>query len=149
MRKKGDDRLKWLKYYRDKSGLSMNKLAEMLGVQLNTIWRWENERASPSVEMAKTLAQIFGISESELLNGPDTQKWELRLVMRKAGDPQEGVIDMGKAKSNAALFIEDDTMAITLSAGYALWEDDGEFEELINQLRRKRAIGLKTRKEDW
>lgn len=141
--------MKWLKYYRDKSGLSMNKLAEILGVQLNTIWRWENERASPSVEMAKTLAQIFGITESELLNGPDKQNWELRLVMRKSGRPQEGVIDMTNPKSSAALFIEDDMMAITLSAGYPLWEDDSRFEELIEDIRRKRAIGLKTRKENW
>ena len=141
--------MKWLKYYREKSSLSMNKLSEMLGVQLNTIWRWENERASPSVEMAKELAKIFGITESELLNGPNMQNWELRLVMRKAGHPQEGVLDMTNNNSNAALYIEDDTMAITLSAGYALWEDDTKFEELIVQLRRKRAIGLKTRKEDW
>ena len=127
----------------------MNKLAEILGVQLNTIWRWENGRASPSVEMAKTLAQIFGITESELLNGPGKQNWELRLVMRKTGHPLEGVIDMAKDNSNAALYIEDDVMAITLSAEYALWEDDAKFEDFIEQLRRKRAAGLRMRKEEW
>ena len=141
--------MQWLKYYREKSGLSMSRLSEMIGVQLNTIWRWENEKASPSVEIAKTLAKIFGITESELLNGPIEKNWELRLVMRKAGDPQKGVMDMTTSESNAALYIEDNKMAVMLSADYTLWEDDAKFEELIEQLRRKRALGLKSRHEDW
>ena len=141
--------MKWLKYYREKAGLSLNKIAEQLGVQLNTVWRWEKGRATTSVEMAKALAQIFGITESELLNGPTTQEWELRLVMRREGDPQEGVMDMTTSGSNAALYMEDSKMAIMLSADYALWEDDVQFEELIEQLRRKRALGLKSRREGW
>ena len=141
--------MQWLKYYREKSGLSMSKLSEMIGVQLNTIWRWENEKASPSVEIAKTLAKIFGITESELLNGPAEASWELRLVMRKAGAPQEGVIDMTSTTSSATLNIGDTAMAITLSAPYALWEDEEQFEQLLEDLRRKRVAGLKTRREDW
>ena len=130
--------MQWLKYYREKSGLSMSRLSEM-----------ENEKASPSVEIAKTLAKIFGITESELLNGPIEKNWELRLVMRKAGDPQKGVMDMTTSESNAALYIEDNKMAVMLSADYTLWEDDAKFEELIEQLRRKRVLGLKSRHEDW
>ena len=61
----------------------MNKLSEMIGVQLNTVWRWESDRASPSVDMAKALSKILGISESELLNGPNSQTWELRMVVNK------------------------------------------------------------------
>ena len=56
---------------------------------------------------------------------------------------------MTTSKSSAVLNVSDDAMAITLSAGYELWEDDAKFEELIEDLRRKRTIGLKTRKEDW
>ena len=136
--------LKWLKYYREKTGLSMNKLSEMIGVQLNTIWRWENGKASPSVEIAKMLAKIFSITEGELLNGPASQNWELRLVVSK-----EGVIDMTGTTSTATLNIGDTAMGITLSAGYELWEDDAKFEELISQLRRKRQLGLRTRREGW
>ena len=72
--------MKWLKYYREKSGLSMQKLSEMLDVQLNTIWRWENGKASPSVDVATALAKIFGISESELLHGPSEGKVKITLV---------------------------------------------------------------------
>ncbi len=58
----------------------MKKLSELLGVKLNTIWRWEKERASPSVETAKNLAKILGITESELLNGPKDEKIRITLV---------------------------------------------------------------------
>lgn len=141
--------MKWLKYYRERMKLSQKSLAENVGVQENTVWRWENGKAIPSAEVVRQLAEIFNCSESELLNGPAEDKWELRVVIRKAGSPQKGVIDMTNPSSNAALYIDDDAMAITLTAGYALWEDDAEFEKLIEQLRRKRATGLKTRREDW
>ena len=140
--------MEWLKYYREKAGLSMNKLSEMIGVQLNTVWRWESERASPSVDMAKALSKILGISESELLNGPDSRTWELKLVVNK-GKKEGGILDMTGATSAATLEIGDFSMGITLSAPFALWEDDAKFEELVEQLRRKRRIGLKTRREDW
>lgn len=126
----------------------MNKLSEMIGVQLNTVWRWESERASPSVDMAKALSKILGISESELLNGPNSQTWELKLVVNK-GKKEGGILDMTGATSAATLEIGDFSMGITLSAPFALWEDDAKFEELVEQLRRKRRIGLKTRREDW
>ena len=141
--------MKWLKYYREKAKLSQRSLAENVGVQENTVWRWENEKAAPSADMVKQLAEFFNCSESELLNGPTQNSWELRLVMRKAEDPQKGVIDMTNPSSNAALYIEDNQMAITLSANYDLWADDEKFKYLIKQLRRKRAIGLRTRNEDW
>ena len=141
--------MKWLKYYREKAGLSLNKIAEQLGVQLNTVWRWENGRATTSVEMARALAQIFGISESELLNGPATQEWELRMVVSKTGDKEGGTVDMTGTGSTATLSIGDNAMAITLSADYTLWEDDAKFEALMEDLKRKRHLGLKTRKEGW
>ncbi|MBQ7733859.1 MAG: helix-turn-helix transcriptional regulator [Synergistaceae bacterium] len=139
--------MEWLKYYREQAGLSMQKLSELIGVKLNTIWRWETGKASPSVEIAKGLAKIFGITESELLHGPTLNNWELRLVVSKTNEG--GRVDMTSSKSSAVLNISDDAMAITLSAGYELWEDDSAFEELISQLRRKRSIGLKTRREEW
>lgn len=141
--------MKWLKYYREKSGLSMSKLSERLGVQLNTVWRWESGRASPSVEMARALAQIFDVTESELLNGPAMQEWELRMVVNKTGNKEGGTVDMTGITSTATLSIGDDAMAITLSADYELWEDDAKFDALMEDLRRKRQLGLKTRKEGW
>ena len=40
-------------------------------------------------------------------------------------------------------------MGLTLSASYDLWEDDAKFENLLEQIRHKRAVGLKIRREEW
>ena len=138
-----------IKQLRKKRGITQEELAEYLSVHENTIRLWEKGLREPRMSDIQKLCEIFNCTETELLNGPAEDKWELRLVIRKAGNPQKGVIDMTNPSSNAALYIEDDAMAITLTAGYALWEDDAEFEKLIEQLRRKRATGLKTRREDW
>ena len=135
---------RWLQEFRKKSNLTQPKLAKLAGISVITVKRWEKGIRTPRIEEIQKLCEVLGCSESDLLNGPAQDSWELKILMRK-----EGVIDMTEKKSSAVLNIGDDAMAITLSAGYELWEDDTKFEELIEQLRRKRAIGLKTRKEDW
>ena len=134
---------------RKRRGLNQFELSEAIEVSVDSVRRWESNKQFPRADELSRLASILGITVDELLNGSSEDRWELRVVMRKAGNPQKGVLDMTNPSSNAALYIEDDAMAITLTAGYDLWENDAEFEKLIEQLRRKRATGLKTRREDW
>lgn len=139
-----------LRELRKKAGMSQTDLANAIGVSLLTVFRWENAERQPRLDEIKGLASTFGLSESELLNGVSPNVWELRLVMNKTGETCEEVkVDMTSQTSSAVLNVSDDAMAITLSAGYQLWEDDRQFEELIEQLRKKRAAGLKMRREDW
>lgn len=138
-----------LRELRKKAGLTQEELAERVDVHLNTISRWENGIDTPKTFKVKRLAEALHVSELELLNGSTPEQWEIRMLVSKAGTVGEVKIDMTEAKSSATLNIGDTAMAITLSAGYELWEDDAKFEELLEQLRRKRAIGLKTRREDW
>ena len=136
-----------LRDLRKRAGFSQTELAQLVGVSLLTIFRWENAERQPRLEEIKKLAEVLHVSESELLNGSARNEWELRLVVSKT--KEGGTIDMTSSKSSAVLNISDDAMAITLSAPYELWSDDSKFEELIADLRRKRATGLKTRREDW
>lgn len=139
--------MKFLKGAREKAGLSQKKLAEGLGVDENTVWRWEAGRAYPSVDLGKQIAELLGVSVDELLRGPAEDVWELRLVFDKEG---KGVMDLTHgATSSATLEIGDNGMGITLSGAFPLWEDDEKFEDLISQLRKKRATGLKACKEGW
>lgn len=41
--------------------LSQAALAEAVGVQTNTVWRWENQRATPDVEAISQIAQTLGV----------------------------------------------------------------------------------------
>ena len=136
--------MKYLAYFRKKQGVTQAKLAEMVNIGVNSIARYERDEIKPSIETANVIAQVLGVTVEELLNGPSSENWELKILMKK-----EGVIDMTSKQSSAVLNISDEAMAITLSAGYELWKDDAKFEELIEQLRRKRAIVLKMRKEEW
>lgn len=103
-----------LRELRKQSGLSQTKLAELVDVSLLTIFRWENNERQPRLEEIKKLSKILHVSESELLNAPATNNWDLRLVISKTN--KGGIVDMTSSKSSAVLNIGDDAMAITLSA---------------------------------
>ncbi len=136
-----------IKRLRKARGITQEELAAQLEVHENTIRMWEKGDRSPRISDIKRLCEIFQCTELELLSESSIDNWELRLVVSKTNEG--GIVDMTSSKSSAVLNISDDAMAITLSAGYELWEDDSAFEELISQLRRKRAVGLKTRREEW
>ena len=138
-----------LRELRKKAGLTQEELAEYVDVHLNTISRWENGIDTPKTFKIKRLAEALHVSELELLNGPAMQEWELRMVVNKTGEKEGGTVNMTGTSSTATLSIGDNAMAITLSADYTLWEDDAKFEALMEDLRRKRQLGLKTRKEGW
>ena len=135
-----------LRELRRQRGLSQTELAKAVDVALLTVFRWEKGERQPRINEIQRLCEIFECTQSELLNGQSPENWELRVLVNKKGVE---TVDMTISKSSAVLNVSDDAMAITLSAGYELWEDDAKFEELIEDLRRKRTIGLKTRKEDW
>lgn len=134
--------MKWLKFFREKSGLSLNKLADLINVQMNTVWRWESGRATPSAEMVQKLANVLGISETELLNGSQSDEWKLEIKLSK-----EGVIDVSGLKPSAEINVGDKGIAITLSGSYELFADDAKFEDFVEQLRSKRQAALKFYKE--
>lgn len=140
--------MKWLKHYRKKVGISQVDLADKVGVKPNTIWRWENDMTTPSVEIAKKLAEILSISESELLNGPAPETWELRVIYKKTLEEGD-VIDLTGNASNAEVLLGDHAMSIKIDGPIDLWMDDEKFEDLIANLRRKRAAGKKAREEGW
>lgn len=56
-----------IKKLREQLGLSQSRLAEMLETTQQTIGRWENGKAEPSIKSLRDLALIFGTSVDELL----------------------------------------------------------------------------------
>lgn len=53
---------------REKKGMSQAKLALALGVKENTVWRWENNKSTPSASMIIKIADILDSTPSELLD---------------------------------------------------------------------------------
>lgn len=132
---------------RQKAGVSQELMAKRIGIALATYKRWEYGKTEPRASEIAKLCEVLGVSEAELLRGPAEDVWELRVVFDREG---KGVMDLTHgATSSATLEIGDNGMGITLSGAFPLWEDDEKFEDLISQLRKKRATGLKARKEGW
>ena len=60
-----------------------------MGVEMNTVWKWENTSIAPSIEMAKRLAAFFSVSVDELLNGPAPNEIRVEIIIRKTNEPEE------------------------------------------------------------
>ncbi len=54
--------------YRNKKGLSQEKIAERIGVSRQAVTKWESNISRPSSDNLFKLAEIFGISVDDLLN---------------------------------------------------------------------------------
>ena len=72
---------KYLFRLRKAAGLSQEELAERIGVHMNTISQWENGAYVPKTPKLKKLAEVFNVTETELLNGPASQQFEVKIMM--------------------------------------------------------------------
>ena len=57
-----------------KGKYTQEELAELLGVHINTIVRWERDERVPDANKLKILAKVFGTTTDYLLDGIDNQR---------------------------------------------------------------------------
>lgn len=57
-----------IKELRERAGLTQEQLAEQMGVQRNTVWRWENKKANLKAENIQSLSSVLKVEASELMN---------------------------------------------------------------------------------
>jgi transcriptional regulator with XRE-family HTH domain len=57
-----------LKFYREKTGLSQNQVAEKLNVCQQAVAKWEIGTAYPSTAKLPEMAKIYGLTEGEVIN---------------------------------------------------------------------------------
>jgi len=55
-----------LKFYREKLGLSQEKMAKLLGISSKTLYRYEKGEATPKVGTVRKIADILGVDFYEL-----------------------------------------------------------------------------------
>ena len=73
--------MKYMKELRQKAGLTQAELAERVGIGMNTIARYERGEMAPSIQIAHGIAEVLGVSEAELLNGPERHEFEVQILM--------------------------------------------------------------------
>ena len=57
-----------LKAIRESAGLTQEELAEKIGVQRNTVWRWENNRATMKADMLQSIANALNVDSERIMN---------------------------------------------------------------------------------
>ena len=56
---------------RIKNNLTQQKLASLVGVTQQSIWKWETDRSEPNIEKLRRLAELFGVPTDTLLGLTD------------------------------------------------------------------------------
>ncbi len=52
---------------RERAGMTQEELADLMGVQRNTVWRWENNRAGLRGENIQRMSSVLNVDASELI----------------------------------------------------------------------------------
>ena len=55
-----------IKYYRLKNGFTQSKLAELIGVNQNTISEYESGKYYPAMDIAIKLSEVLNVSVNDL-----------------------------------------------------------------------------------
>lgn len=55
---------------RKKAGLTQEELSEKMCVTAQAVSKWENDLSCPDIENIRSMADLFGVTVDELLNGP-------------------------------------------------------------------------------
>ena len=71
----------YLRECRKMRGLTQGKLAEIVGVHVNTILRWEYGKREPKASELQRIAEALNVTEADLLNSPSTQEFEVKILM--------------------------------------------------------------------
>lgn len=130
--------MKNLKPIREKAGVSQKLLAEALGVDENTVWRWEAGRVNPSVEMGRQLADFFNVSVDTLLNGPKPNELKINIIWEVTEEMNELTIK----PNEFSIGLRSDGQYLLYGALPASMSVD----EIIERIRKELAFAEKMRK---
>ena len=72
-----------IRYFRSRSGLSREELAERTGIHANTLGKYESGRRKPKVEQLKRIADGLGISVIEFLDIEIENEADLIAMLKK------------------------------------------------------------------
>lgn len=94
------DRLKEL---REKAGLTQEELAEKMGVQRNTVWRWENKKANLRADNIQRLSSALNIDVSDLMIADEEQSAYDKPVLENKTEIFPSLAYWGEVADNARL----------------------------------------------
>jgi transcriptional regulator with XRE-family HTH domain len=124
---------------RKQKGLSQMDLALAIGVDNNSISRYERGIVKPTIEMAQKFAAFFNVSVDELLNGPTAEIFRVTLKFVKT---LEGVNEEMQTNGIVLHMAQDGFVGV--SGGKKL-ESHEDIELIIEEIRHYLTFGFENR----
>lgn len=119
---------------RVKAGFTQAELASQIDVHEMTLRRWEQGMREPKANEIRKLCEILHCSEAELLNGPERQEFEAKIVMGVKNLTGLAGVEI---LSNSFLYgVEDDVPQIHL-AGKVRIDTQEDREKALAEIIRK------------
>ena len=78
------DTCKAISWYRRSLNLTQGELAKRIGVGYATVSQWESELKQPKLENIVKVAQLFGLTETELIHPSDEVKRWTNLSLKES-----------------------------------------------------------------
>ena len=75
-----------------------------------TVRRWELGQREPRASEIAKLCEVLGVSEAELLRGPQSKEWRIEVVFRREEDWEMNTMDMSASAPN--LFFDRDRKSV-------------------------------------
>lgn len=84
----------YIKEHREDQGLTLDQLAGRVGVERNTIWRWENDQRQVTPEKAGALADALGLPDWTDLTRPPGVRSIDAMLADQSDDIREIALDI-------------------------------------------------------
>ena len=92
-----------IRHYRERVGLTQLRLSEAVKCSIDSVRRWESGQREPRASEIAKLCEVLGVSEAELLRGPQSKEWRIEVVFRKEEDWEMNTVDMSASAPNLFL----------------------------------------------
>ena len=97
---------RYLKYMREKQGLSLRALAEKIYVSKSSLQRWEGSFVPENPDVLEKISQVFGISVNEMRAQSEEMFGENSLTPDERAEIKFGIKGLGKILLGvAAVFV--------------------------------------------
>ena len=117
--------------------MTQQELAKLIPCSIDSIRRWETNSREPRTSDLVRLCEVLQCSESELLNGPTKQEFEVKIVMGVKNLPNVAELETA---SNTFLFgVEDDEPQIHLAGKVRIGTPEERENALAEIIRKFKA----------
>ena len=130
--------MKGLYFVRKRLGLTQVELGELVGIDSNTISRYERGELNATNNTTLKIASALGIKVEELVSGPPEETWEIKIILKKNQGLEMKTVDMTRANhSRVILAVGEEDIDLHLSVSVGLAKDPEKKKVFMAEVSEK------------